>query len=210
MKITAAMVTWNSRTTIWRALSSLAKQDVPVTLMMCDSGSTDQTDWWIGTRRFVDELKSIGLPSVKMLANIPSKEAMFSGRELTNKHLEHALAKMAWENSQEPPDALLWLHPDVLIPDGALKKMVSELEDDRRLGGVGLKLKDEQEVDHVRMSCALYRWEPFAKLAEIGFFSTGCPCRWMHRMIERCGWEMKNLEGVEATHLKEGGSHAIR
>ena len=212
MRVTAAMVTWNSRTTLWRALSSLARQSVPVSLMLCDSGSADQTDWWMGTQRFMQDLGELGLHTVRRLPSIPSKAGLFEGQELTNKHLEHALAKLAWENSREPPDALLWLHPDVVMPEGALAEMVSALEADERLGGIGLEIKDvdgaESPVDHVRMSCTLYRWEPFTQLAELGFFSDGCPCRWMHRMMEKNGWAVRNLEGARATHLAEGGSHA--
>jgi hypothetical protein len=213
VKLTAAMVTWNSRTTLWRALTSLAKQKVPVSLMLCDSGSTDETDWWMGTKRFGDDLAKLGLTTMRILPPIPSKVGVFEGAELTNKHLEHALAKVAWENSQTPPDGLLWHHPDVVATEGALSRMVEVMEAEPRLGGIGLEIEDVdgvyQPVDHVRMSFTLYRWEPFAQLAEMGFFSNGCPCRWTHRMMEKNGWEVRNLEGVRATHLAEGGSHGV-
>jgi len=203
MRITAVSATFNSRDTIWRSLSSLAAQDVPVTLMLFDSGSKDGTEWWITTARFRSDLGNLGLHTLRLLPPIPDK-VLFEGRARKNKAIEHQLAKVAWECSQNPPDAILWLQPDVTMPNGGLQKMVDAMEDDSHLGGVGIKHR--AEVDHVRMGCALYRWEPFAKLAELGFFSQGCPCRWIHQTMEKDGWTLRNLDDVEGTHIEEGAS----
>ena len=200
MRITAVSSPFNSRNTLWRSLSSLARQNVPVSLRMLDNGSTDGTEWWITTDRFKKNLAEIGLHTVRILPPIPAKAILISKNMRRNKHLEHQLAKAAYELRGDPPDAILWLQADVLMPDGALKAMVEAMDAEPRLGGVGIIHRDEV-VDHVRMGCTLYRWEPFAELAEIGFFSDGCPCRWMHRNMEKNGWTLRNVDGVIGTHL---------
>ena len=174
--------------------------------MMFDNGSKDGTEWWIGTDRFKKNLSEMGLDTLRLLPPIPVKGIFQDAKKRKNKGLEHQLAKAAWECSADPPDAILWLQADVVMPDDALKKMVKALEDDERLGCIGVIHRDE--VDHVRMGCALYRWEPFAELAEIGFFTDGCPCRWMHRTMEKSGWTSRNLEGVRGKHLSEGEDNA--
>jgi glycosyltransferase involved in cell wall biosynthesis len=207
MDITAAIVPFNSRNTLWRSLSSLAKQEIPVTLMVFDSGSDDGTEWWVETMRFQTNLADMGLKEVRLLPPIPSKADMFEGIELTNKHLEHALARVVHECRRKPPDAILWLQADVLMPPkGALQQMIDALEADPKLGGIGIRHRVEQ--DHVPMGCVLYRWEPLTELAEEGFRSNGCPCRWIHRAMTRNGWTVRELDGIEGTHLAEGGSHA--
>jgi hypothetical protein len=174
--------------------------------MLCDSGSTDETDWWMSTHRFKEDLAKIGLPTIRRLPDIPSKEAHFKGWDLMRKSWEHALAKIAWECTKEPPDALLWMCPDVLMPPGALKRQVAELEADPKLGAVSVEY--EPAANHERIACTLYRWEAYEQMAEIGFFSEGCPCRWMQKTMERNGWRVSHLEGVKSTHLAEGGGHS--
>lgn len=202
MRVVAVMLTHNPRATLWQSLTALAGQKVPMTLMLCDNESTDASGWWMSTARFKSDLVAAGIAEVRILPPIPWKGHIFKGKDILNKTVEHAAAKFAWECSQmQPqPDAILWVDPDVIMPHGCVTKLIEGMEANPRLGGLGVDY--DVPVDHVRMGCTLYRFAAWAELAEIGFFSEGCVCRWIHRTMESRGWMVEKLPGFTAKHEK--------
>ena len=202
MRIVAVMLTHNPMKTLLKSLGALGAQKVPVTVLLCDNASTDGSQWLMTTQRFKEDLKAVGLANVTILPAIPSKAHMFEGKVILNKSVEHGAAKFAWEcgQMQPQPDFLLWLDPDVIMPHGALPKLIQAMEANPRLGELGVDY--DTEVDHVRMGCTFYRFAAWAELAEIGFYSQGCPCRWIQRTLESRGWTVEKLPGFRAQHEK--------
>lgn len=199
MRVLAVMMLYNSGKTMREALRRLALQSVPTGLILCDNGSTDETD--IATDEFRAEMVGMGIRDFRQFT-IPQKQ-IEDVRTRRNKNIEHMLARFAREMEHDPPEAVFVLDSDVIMPPEGLGRLVSEMAKREKLGAIGIDY--DVDVGHLRMGCSLYRYAAFKKLAEIGFFSIGCPCRWMHKQLEAMGWEVDTLLGMTAEHRKEGG-----
>lgn len=203
MKIQALMMVYNSPT-MDEALKSLALQSVPVSLMICDNGSRDAER--LRSQAFKDCIAAWGMRDFKLF-EVPQK-VQYQGRLLRLKNWEHMLARFAWEMIADPPDAVFVLDSDVIMPPRSLGRLAVEVENNEKLGAIGVDY--EPQVDHLHMGCSLYRYAAFLMLADIGFqheHGNSCVCHWMHKALEANGWEVRKLAGMQAEHRKEASCH---
>ena len=110
---------------------------------------------------------------------------------------------------------VLMLDNDIVLPAGALSRMISFLEEHPEYGAIGLpkqdfsRLSDEKllHAGHVDMSCVLFRqellsqltfrWPPPGENAATG----GCECGQTCRDLRQMGWEIGFLPGLCAKHI---------
>jgi glycosyltransferase involved in cell wall biosynthesis len=215
-RVTVIVPVQDGMGTLPTVLGSLGvgQQSLPVRLLMCDNGSVDGTWEWLQSDTLRSQLQSRGIQDYVLLEQVPSKKRIFQGQELRSKNLEHMLCKFCLVIEKAPTDYVLSLDADVVIPRGALRDLVENMDDEPKLGALGLiydysKNSQDWVSDHVKRGCTMYRWKALKEIADDGFGTTGCVCRYIHEELEIRGWWVRHLEPerISARHLRlEGGA----
>lgn len=186
-EVTACIGTYNAGDTLGQVLKRLAPgfQEIPVHVILCDTGSTDWTPAII--EHFARNAEDYKLRSVQVLPAIIHHEDRGS-------NYAHVRAKLI--AAVETP--YLWaVDADVIPPAGCAGRLLEELKTREDLGAIGCMYN--HTVDHVQWGCTVYRTELLKKM-DIGV--KGCTCRYIQGELEKLGKTVEHIQGLYAEHRR--------
>lgn len=187
-RVTVAMPWHNSLRWGVDAVERICRNGIPMVLMFCDTGSEDGSaeylracgSWWV-------KIHPDSVEQVVVLESVPPSDSAQASEA-------QARAKMFAEAATE----YVWCaDPDVLLPQGAIRKAVEAMDGDPKLGAVGVQY--DRDVDHVKFGAMLVRTELARKLT---LTPVGCLCRGANEELEYMGCVVKHLDGVYACHAR--------
>jgi glycosyltransferase involved in cell wall biosynthesis len=194
-EVTALMPCLNAMLTLPLAIYALARQSVPVRLLLLDQESTDGTGDYIFSKTVEAFWLSRGLREFRFLGIVKDHVEYADPNVRKQKNLEHGLARLC--EAVETPYTL-FVDADVECPPGGVRDMQDALKADAKIGMVGFCYED---ADHLQLGCSMMPTEIAKSLA---WRTVGCPCRWANDEIVRMGYRVERMNPLSrmARHLK--------